>query len=122
MRQFWERPVRRGDEIMAVERIVSPQLTSGQTFFRPAQAIPSRPVNGRQAGRGEPMHGAGPAMPPVDHGGGGVWRRARGCFFARRPHRSKNTPPPGPPPNTPRPCPGRETPDPPPPPPPPVPS
>src|SRR6266404_426865 len=44
MRQFWERAVQRGDEIMAAERVVSPQLTSGQTSFRPAQAIPSRPV------------------------------------------------------------------------------
>jgi hypothetical protein len=44
MRQFWERSVRRGDEIMAAERALSPQLTSAQTFFRPAQAILSKPV------------------------------------------------------------------------------
>ena len=44
MRHFRERAVRRGDEIMAAERVVSPQLTSAQTFFRPAQAIRSHLV------------------------------------------------------------------------------
>src|ERR1700732_1661386 len=46
MRQFWERAVRRGVEIMANHERLSPQLTLPPTFFRPEQAIRSEQING----------------------------------------------------------------------------
>jgi outer membrane protein insertion porin family len=49
MRQFWERAVQRGVEIVAIVTALSPQLTFTPTFFCPVQAIRSAP--GPMAGR-----------------------------------------------------------------------